>query len=115
MKIFSEPWGVGQSWTESGRVWSGTLRRIGNRRAAELDMCEGLKDVICSDEIVLQRQNHMQNLQTCLTKKYILTKFLQHLQMQNSNPLFFHVMAPTPKAAHAKHSLLHPRYLMFID
>ena len=68
MKIFSEPWGVGQSWTESGRVWSGTLRRIGNRRAAELDMCEGLKDVICSDENVLQRQNHMQNLQTCLTK-----------------------------------------------
>jgi hypothetical protein len=114
MKIFSEPWGVGQSWTESGRVWSGTLRRIGNRRAAELDMCEGLKDVICSDEIVLQRQNHMQNLQTCLTKKYI-DQILAAFANAEFESSVFHVMAPTPKAAHAKHSLLHPRYLMVID
>ena len=41
-------------------------------------------------------------------KIYILTKFLQHLQMQNSNPLFFmlwlrHQKQPMPNIASCTH------------
>lgn len=53
-------------------------------------------------------------MQTCLTKKYI-DQILAAFANAEFESSVFHVMAPTPKAAHAKHSLLHPRYLMVID